>query len=119
MTHGQVKNLEFAEDGCDACHMSGRRSKFRIFLEGYPYNRENHVRLDSQDESGRPEKERKGRKYNGYSGFWATDEVTDEDSDESADNSLPREFLMGKFCKRRAEVFHSMSHWGEPTVADS
>ena len=106
----QVEHLEPTEDGCDACHMSGRRSRFRVQLEGYPYNRETHEPLESEEEK---EKAKKSRRV-----ALASDSDSDGSesgsgsSEASGAKSLPRNFFMGTFCKRRAEVFHAMSHWG-------
>ncbi|KAK8845524.1 hypothetical protein IAR55_006239 [Kwoniella newhampshirensis] len=83
----EVEELDFPEPGCDACHMGGRLSKFRVSLTGYPYDRDRHEPLVSSSEE------------------------ESSDSQSSAASSikptkLPRSLLMA-----RAEVFHEISHW--------
>ena len=114
--------MDSSKDRCDACHITGRRSRFRVFLEGYPYDKDNHEPLESdeedkkktQKEKDRKKKKRERRKTiqakNGPTSSYSSESSASEDSDEDA---LPQEFLMGKFCKRRSEVFHAMSHWGK------
>ena len=101
-----MEYLEFAEDGCDACHMSGRRSRFQVTLEGCPYNRETHEPIDSEDED-------KGQKRGGRAKRGSTISSGSSSSSASADDKLPQQLLLGKFCRRRADVFHQMSHWGK------
>ncbi len=114
MTLREIEHLEFAEDGCDACHMPGRRSRFHVFLEGFPYNKENHEPLESEDEIDMAQKKAKEKARRRRRSSPVSSAEDSGDSEDSEDGKLPREFLMGKFCKRRAEVFHNMSHWGGP-----
>ncbi|OCF45155.1 hypothetical protein I317_00957 [Kwoniella heveanensis CBS 569] len=91
----EVEELPYAVSGCDACHMSGRRSKFMVRLDGTPYNKETHEELsdsDSESESDRSDSEEA------------------DDSRVEADK-LPRKLVMGRFCRARAEVFHQLAHW--------
>ncbi|WWC85883.1 uncharacterized protein L201_000750 [Kwoniella dendrophila CBS 6074] len=86
-----IEELLYAQPGCDACHMGGRMSKFRITLDGEQYDKETHQPLNSSSES----------------------EPESDDSDDSKRRikKLPKSLLMGKYCKQRAEVFHQMTHW--------
>nr|XP_018266770.1 uncharacterized protein I303_00746 [Kwoniella dejecticola CBS 10117]OBR88928.1 hypothetical protein I303_00746 [Kwoniella dejecticola CBS 10117] len=88
-----VEELLDAEPGCDACHMGGRMSRFRVNLEGDQYNPETHQPLDSSSEES---------------------ESSDSDSSGSEAKKrkkLPKSLLMGRFCKQRAELYHQMAHW--------
>ncbi|ORY20450.1 hypothetical protein BCR39DRAFT_555354 [Naematelia encephala] len=98
--------LDFAEAGCDACHMSGRRSTWKVFLEGDPYDRETHEPIDSDSES-ESDKGKSGKSQkNGAKG-----RSRDSSSDASEEEKLPAEFKMGRMCKRRSECYHEMTHW--------
>ncbi|WVQ62601.1 uncharacterized protein L199_000747 [Kwoniella botswanensis] len=90
-----VEELLYAEPGCDACHMGGRMSRFRVTLDGEPYNKETHQPLDSSSESESEESENSD-----------VSEATKRNRKKS-----PNSLLMGRFCKQRAEVFHQMTHW--------
>ncbi|WRT63764.1 uncharacterized protein IL334_000689 [Kwoniella shivajii] len=88
-----VEELMNAEPGCDACHMGGRMSRFRVNLEGEQYDQETHQPLDSSDEEDEPE------------------DSDDSEASERKRRKLPRSLLMGRFCRQRAQVYHDMVHW--------
>ncbi|WWD22477.1 hypothetical protein CI109_106970 [Kwoniella shandongensis] len=82
----EVEELNDPEQGCDACHMGGRLSKFRVTLNGYPYDRDTHEPLDTSEEES---------------------ESSGSNSGSNPKSSkLPRSMLMA-----RSEVFHDISHW--------
>ncbi|WVR03541.1 hypothetical protein IAU60_000533 [Kwoniella sp. DSM 27419] len=85
-----VEELAFTETGCDACHIRGRISRYRVTLDGLPYDKQTHEPLDSGSES---------------------ESSTDSGDDEAVSRRLPRSLIMGRFCKARAEVFHQLTHW--------
>ncbi|WWC66782.1 uncharacterized protein I206_100687 [Kwoniella pini CBS 10737] len=87
-----VEELLHAEPGCDACHMGGRMSKFRVNLDGDQYNPETHQPLDSSSSE-------------------EEDSGSSDDSEAMKRKKLPKSLLMGRFCKQRAEVYHQMAHW--------
>ncbi|WVW81885.1 hypothetical protein I302_103884 [Kwoniella bestiolae CBS 10118] len=89
-----VEELLHTEPGCDACHMGGRMSRFRISLEGEQYDKETHQPLDSSSEDSED-----------------SEISSDSEAGERMSKKLPRSLLMGRFCKQRAEVFHQMTHW--------
>lgn len=68
---------------CDACHIGGRVATISTRLSGKPYDRETFEELQVRESS-----------------------ESDEDPQEVGAN-----FLLGRFCARRATVYHSFSHW--------
>ncbi|WVQ93743.1 hypothetical protein IAU59_000820 [Kwoniella sp. CBS 9459] len=95
----EVEELPHAVSGCDACHMSGRRSKFKVRLDGTPYNKETHEELESSSDETDSDSSGSG-----------SDSSASEDGAAQADR-LPRKLVMGRFCRARAEVFHQLTHW--------
>ncbi|KAJ7582677.1 hypothetical protein C8J56DRAFT_1015417 [Mycena floridula] len=77
--------LAFAVPSCDACHLGGRMSTVCGRLSGVPYRRD---------------------------GFEEDTSDSDSDSDEEHKLKKPKlEFQLGRFCAKRTEVFHSLTHW--------
>lgn len=76
-------------DGCDACHMSGRMSRFEVILDGRRYDDVTFEELSDDDDS----------------------RGSDGESLASEDD-LPREFKLGRMCHARTRVFHQFCHWG-------
>jgi len=109
-----VNRLDYNHTGCDACHISGRISTWQSRLEGYPYDPETHqpIETDSEEEEDRKKKEKLKAKRRLKRRQRASTNSSEVPSDTS-DEELPRLFHMGRFCKARANVYHSMSHWGE------
>ncbi|ORX34763.1 hypothetical protein BD324DRAFT_132546 [Kockovaella imperatae] len=88
-----VDFLDMKELGCDVCHVSTKYSPYLASLEGQPYDPKTHEDLNrgSDDE-----------------------EESDESSDASetfAGRTEKRRYLMGRFCRRRVQVYHQMVHW--------
>ncbi|WVF66113.1 hypothetical protein IAT40_000852 [Kwoniella sp. CBS 6097] len=96
----EVEVLPHAVSGCDACHMSGRRSKFKIRLDGTPYNKETHEELDESSDDSESDSHLNSN----------NSDESDDDREVEADK-LPRKLVMGRFCRARAEVFHQLVHW--------
>jgi hypothetical protein len=95
--------------------MSGRQSRFQVFLEGDAYDRETHEPLSSDSDSeakerAKKKKQAKERRKSTQSKGKSRRESTESESEE--DTTLPKQFMMGRFCQRRANVYHKMSHWG-------
>lgn len=122
--NAQTMHNEFTHDGCDACHMSGRVSHWEITLEGTPYDKETHEPLDSGSDSEssddarkRPNTKTKGKlleQVKKVKGRRRRRDSSESAPEEDEPEDLPRKFFMGRFCKARSEVYHAMSHWGEP-----
>ncbi|KAK7693412.1 hypothetical protein QCA50_002980 [Cerrena zonata] len=85
----EIIQMDFAEPGCDACHLGGRLSTRQARVSGEPYDKLSFEPLAETD---------------GSSGEDASDE-------ESLRGRRKKEFHLGRFCARRARVFHSFTHW--------
>jgi len=109
----QVDRLDVGHLGCDACHISGRISSWQVRLVGYPYDRNTYqpIESDAEEEADRRRKEKVKEKRRQKRHRRRTSSASDVSSDTSIED-LPRQFHMGKYCKARASVYHSMSHWG-------
>ncbi|GHJ90041.1 hypothetical protein NliqN6_6443 [Naganishia liquefaciens] len=84
-----ISYLDEVEYGCDACHLTGRLSKFSGELRGKAYDPETFE--DLEDES--------------------PDSSSEEEEHEKVPPPSRGPFKLGKFCRLRAEVFHEFSHW--------
>ena len=109
-----MTELKIGHIGCDACHISGRFSKFQVRLEGDPYDPETHEPYegDSQEERQK-EKKKKARAKRRARRIDADSEPSSSEEDEE-----PRLFHMGQYCNARARTYHAMSHWGEWRIPD-
>lgn len=107
----ELVSLEYAVNGCDACRLGGRLATIIARLTGKQYNREtyevcilNHgvfcinytcfVQLESGSED--------------------EDDDSDDDSEEEDEEdtiSKVGEFHLGRFCAKRARVWHLYTHW--------
>ncbi|CAL1704452.1 unnamed protein product [Somion occarium] len=87
--HFEIVQLDFAEPGCDACHLGGRLSTRIGRLSGEPYDKLSFQPLSENSDS--------------------SDESDSEEEDEKP--SLKKEFHLGRFCARRTLVFHHFTHW--------
>ncbi|KAF8311638.1 hypothetical protein DL93DRAFT_2083143, partial [Clavulina sp. PMI_390] len=67
---------------CDACRISGRVATIAMHLDGEAYDRDTFEPI---------------RK--------------DDDSDSDDEEPSPRSFSLGKFCARRAQIYHILTHW--------
>lgn len=98
-----LSQLDFAVPQCDACHLGSRVSTIQGRLSGSPYDRFGF-------KVSRPIH---------LSITWAlmNSQAThkfdaEEDSDSSTESSGPqREFSFGRFCAKRARVYHGLTHW--------
>jgi hypothetical protein len=98
-------------------------SRWRIQLEGDPYDHETHQVIDdsedkdkdaNDDESNTATKQSVSKRRSRRSSSEESENSSDDDEDESGSKSdLPTEFFMGRHCRNRSSVFHEMSHWGE------
>ncbi|OBZ75568.1 Uncharacterized protein C17H9.06c [Grifola frondosa] len=83
----ELTQLDFAEQGCDACHLGGRLSTVEGQLSGSPYDETNYESLETHD----------------------THEA--EPSNGEEDREIKKRFHFGRFCARRTRVYHLFSHW--------
>ena len=65
-----------------------KTSTFRARLDGKPYKLETHESLGKSSDSD------------------------SDTSEEESPTTRPRDYLMGQFCRRRAQTYHRMVHWG-------
>lgn len=105
-----LNDLDFTLQGCDACHMGGRKSSKSAFVSGNRYNPVTYeVRmwlcyvmngkiegtpqpiLDSESSSSNSENE--------------------DDGSDREGRVRSYEFNLGRFCAERTRVFHKFNHW--------
>jgi len=117
--------LECRLDGCEACHLD-RVSNRRATLSGKPYdplgfeplmeNFEEDRASGGDDDDSVSEQTRES---DGDDETETNGETNDQDDSDreyrgqsnSSSNEDHHQFNIGRFCARRAEVFHELTHW--------
>jgi hypothetical protein len=87
-----------------------------VFLEGGAYDKETHepIITDSEEEERRvAKKKKKATKLKMRAKRKARGESTESSNGENEDTELPTRFMKGRFCQKRSNVYHQMTHWGE------
>lgn len=108
-----IGTLDEALMGCDACHLSGRMSKYEGRLEGRAY--------DPETFEVRPWRALRHHVNPCLIRSTLQGIETDDESDDGTVGGLEEEteppskgpFKLGKYCQERARVFHEFTHWGE------
>lgn len=124
----EMEVLQETMDGCEACRLSGRKSTRLAMFSGEPYdevtfevgtlNFQGSFRLnthyhmqpstaketsDGNTSDGDPSGEASSNETED-----ADEQETNTDSDEVEDQ---KRFTIGRYCARRSEVFHELTHW--------
>ncbi|KAH9842621.1 uncharacterized protein C8Q71DRAFT_853161 [Rhodofomes roseus] len=81
----EIYQLDFADPGCDACHLGSRMSTRVGRLSGLAYEPDTFESFEEQEDS--------------------------EDEDQGHGHRQKKEFNLGRFCAARTRVFHRFSHW--------
>lgn len=118
--------LDFAVNGCDACHLGSRISTLSGHLAGVPYDRMGFqplvsvlssawrsVLISFQNEREKKKKsaKKKEKKKRQKRNRVGSDSGSDSDSNEPSHKKEKKEFDLGRFCARRTQVYHEFMHW--------
>ncbi|KLO18785.1 hypothetical protein SCHPADRAFT_865968 [Schizopora paradoxa] len=84
----EVITMDFAVPYCDACRISGRKSKYIGRASGSPYDPKTFEFVSKSD----------------------SDSDSDESDSDKEDGPVV-EYHLGRYCARRARLYHGLSHW--------
>ncbi|ESK96993.1 conserved fungal protein [Moniliophthora roreri MCA 2997] len=87
----ELVHMDYAVPGCDACHLGSRMSTYSARVSGSPYDKLGYEKSKPAS-SGRSDD-------------------SDNDNGEEEDERKTIEFNLGRFCARRAKVYHDLTHW--------
>jgi len=99
----EMTTLAIRLDGCEACHLVDRVSSHKATLSGIAYDKLGFEPTAAADPG--EDETSDGEASDGENGV-----ESDADSSGSDDEDR-KEFNIGRFCARRAVVFHELTHW--------
>ncbi|EEB98607.1 hypothetical protein MPER_01856, partial [Moniliophthora perniciosa FA553] len=88
----ELLHMDYAVPGCDACHLGSRMSTYCARVLGNLYDKLGYEKSEpaSSDRS---------------------DDSDNDNVEEADERKTVIEFSLGRFCARRAKVYHDLTHW--------
>lgn len=102
-----------------ACNRHNFSSRFRIDLRGDNYDRNTFKAITKTTKKAKRKADRKRRPVSRASSHDSDDDDSGQSSSgsdsgsESESGKRDPEFFLGAHCKKRTQLYHEMTHWGE------